>query len=139
MPRQTAGEVVTEPTGNLTATALAHLAADIILDKKGEDLAVIDVSEVTDIADYVVLATGMNVRQTRATAIEIDRVMKQKGRRKLGMHGADQGRWVLVDYGDVVVHLLLDDARRFYDLDGLWGDGRVVRKVESGRKAASTA
>jgi len=112
----------------LTITQVAHKIADIILDKKGHDLRVLDIRECSDIGDYMVIASGANKRQVQAMASEISKDLKVFGLLPLGVNGKDHGWWVLMDYGDVLVHLMQDDARRYYDLEALWADAPVVRR-----------
>ena len=96
------------------------------LDKKAENLVVLDVREVTTLADYFVICTGNTSRQVKAIAEEID--YKLSAGRVFPHHveGFPESRWVLMDYGDVVVHVFEPEAREFYDLDGLWGDAPKV-------------
>lgn len=109
-------------------TQLAHLAADIVLEKKGNDLVVIDITSCSDLADYMVIASGTNPRQVQAIAQEISMRLKKVGIYKRSGSGEELGRWVLLDLGDVVVHVMLEEARRYYDLEALWADGTVVRR-----------
>ncbi len=119
---------MTETLTRLTTAQIAHRAADIIIEKKGERLAVLDVTGCSDLADYMIVATGTNKRQVQAIAEEIDRQMKKAGVVRRGVTGLEFGRWVLIDLGDVVVHVMSDEARRFYDLEALWADALVVRR-----------
>jgi ribosome-associated protein len=112
---------------------VAHRAADIILEKKGSDLVVLDIQGCSDLADYMVIATGTNKRQIQAMAQEIATSLKREGIFKRSSSGEDLGRWVLLDLGDVLVHLMQEEARRYYDLEALWADGIVVRRgIEAG-------
>jgi ribosome-associated protein len=122
---------MTEKTEKLTPAQIAHKAADIILDKKGKDLVVLDISGTSsNLADYMVIGTGTNRRQVQAMAEAINIDMKAVGVRRLSITGKDFGWWVLLDLGDVVVHVMQDDARRYYDIETLWGDAPVVRRVD---------
>ena len=115
----------------LTPAQIAHKAADIILDKKGKDLVVMDISGTSsNLADYMVIGTGTNRRQVQAMAAAINIDMKAAGVRRLSVTGKDFGWWVLLDLGDVVVHVMQDDARRYYGIETLWGDAPVVRRVD---------
>lgn len=117
----------------LTPAQIAHKAADIVLDKKGKDLVVLDISETsTNLADYLVIGTGTNKRQVQAMAEALDVDMKAAGVRRLSVTGKDFGWWVLLDLGDVLVHVMQEDARRYYDLETLWGDAPVIRRVDGG-------
>jgi len=101
-----------------TAMAIAHAA----LDKKGEDVTVLDVRGLTSYADYFVIVTADSDRQAGAIADHVEQTMKGLGVRKVGVEGYESGRWILVDYGDVVAHVMNRESRGFYDLEGLWAD-----------------
>jgi ribosome-associated protein len=92
------------------------------LDKKAEDVLVLDVRGLTSYADYFVLMTAESDRQAGAIADAVDERLKAQGATKVGVEGYESGRWILVDYGDVVAHVLSRDARELYDLEGLWAD-----------------
>lgn len=106
---------------------LALTAAQICDDKKAQDIKVLDVAKLTTIADYFVLCSVNNERQARAIADELRVTMKGLDQRELGVEGIEQGRWVLQDFGAVVVHVFLQDHRNFYDLEGLWADAKPLR------------
>jgi ribosome-associated protein len=101
-----------------TALAIAKAA----LDKKGEDVMVLDVRGLTSYADYFVVVTADSDRQGSAIADHIEQTMKEQGVSKVGVEGYESGRWILVDYGDVVAHVMNRESRGFYDLEGLWAD-----------------
>jgi ribosome-associated protein len=101
-----------------TALALAKAA----LDKKGEDVLVLDVRGLTSYADYFVVVTADSDRQASAIADHLEQTMKEQGVSKVGVEGYESGRWILVDYGDVVAHVMNRESRGFYDLEGLWAD-----------------
>ncbi len=105
-------------TGRPTAVAIAKAA----LDKKAEDVMVLDVRGLTGYADYFVLMTADSDRQAGAIADAVDEKLKAQGATKVGVEGYESGRWILVDYGDVVAHVFSREARGFYDLEGLWAD-----------------
>ncbi|MCA9321880.1 MAG: ribosome silencing factor [Planctomycetes bacterium] len=121
-----------------SSTRLAHEIGDLIIDKKGEDLVVIDVERVTSLADLIVIATGRSKRQVLAMAEEIHFFAKRSGITVVSEEGREQGWWVLVDFGDVVVHIMQDEARAYYDLERLWGDGEVVRRVSGDGEGLTT-
>jgi ribosome-associated protein len=101
---------------------LAQRAAALATDKKGTDVVVLDVRGKTSYTDYIVIASGDSERQVAAMAEHIKDTLGQEGNRLLGTEGLQPGHWVLLDYGEVVVHLFYSEARAFYDLDGLWAD-----------------
>jgi len=103
--------------------ATAARAAD---DKKGEDTVILQVGQVLAITDAFVITSGANARQVRTIAEEVEEKVKvDGGPAPLRVEGLDDARWVLMDYGDFVVHVFLDEVRRFYDLERLWGDAPV--------------
>ncbi len=105
-------------TARPTAVAIAKAA----LDKKGEDVTVLDVRGLTSYADYFVVVTADSDRQASAIAEHLEDTMKKLGVTKVGVEGYETGRWILVDYGDVVAHVMNKESRGFYDLEGLWAD-----------------
>jgi ribosome-associated protein len=110
------------PAPNPEALALARQIATLCLDKKALDVSILDVRGMTSYADYLVLASGESDRQVTAIADHIDEKLKAQGTRPLGHEGRETGTWVLLDYGEVVVHLFFTEVRASYDLDGLWAD-----------------
>lgn len=106
-----------------TAIAVAKAA----LDKKAEDVLVLDVRGLTSYADYFVVMTAESERQASAIADHVDDQLKKLGHRKVGVEGYESGRWILVDYGDVVAHVMNPESRGFYDLEGLWADAPRFR------------
>jgi ribosome-associated protein len=106
----------------VVAAAAAHLADQ----KKGAHIRVLELSDGMRVADYLVIATGQSRPQVKAMYEEIHARMKAAGETHTRAEGADLGWWVLVDFGDVVVHLMQPEAREYYDLDGLYRDAREV-------------
>jgi ribosome-associated protein len=111
-----------EPQRPDPARARADLVARAGLDKKAEDVLVLDVRGLTSYADYFVLMTADSERQAGAIADAVDDQLKAEGASKVGVEGYETGRWILVDYGDVVAHVFNRETRGFYDLEGLWAD-----------------
>ena len=105
---------------------VALTLAELCVKFRGRDTTVLDLTKVTPVFDYFVIATGSSKRQMVALAEEADLVMKRSGAPKIGGEGDDGGQWILRDYGDVVLHVLTDESRDLYDLEGLWGDAEVV-------------
>ncbi|HJR07007.1 MAG TPA: ribosome silencing factor [Pyrinomonadaceae bacterium] len=95
-------------------------------DKKAHDLIVLDLRPVATFTDYFMIASGTNVRQVQAIADEITERLKREGTRAARIEGYQTAEWVLVDYGDFIVHIFEDKARRFYDLERLWREGARV-------------
>jgi ribosome-associated protein len=100
----------------------AVLCAEAALDKKGTDLVVLDVREHTSIADYFVIVSGRSDTQVRSIAEHVEDVCRKSGYRKLAVEGLRHGQWVLLDFGDVVVHVFYAPVREFYDLERLWSE-----------------
>jgi ribosome-associated protein len=99
------------------------IAANAASEKKGEDTVILAVGPILAITDAFVITSGANARQVRTIAEEIeDKVKADGGPAPLRIEGLDDARWVLMDYGDFVVHVFLDEVRRFYDLERLWAD-----------------
>ena len=95
-------------------------------DKKGEDIKVIDISEVSPISDYFVLATGSNRNQVQAMADSVVEKMHKSGFSLKQIEGYDSGNWILMDFVDIVVHVFDRESRNFYDLERIWKDGKLV-------------
>ena len=106
------------------ARALATWIAVAALDKKAVGLEILDVAGKVDYADFLILMTGRSDRQVVALSQGIEEALRKKNRRPLSVEGLPVASWVLMDYGDVVVHVFQDDARGLYDLEGLWMDAR---------------
>ena len=109
--------------------AMADLVVDAASDKKGEDILVLNVSEVTTIADLFVIVSGRGERLVQAIADEIVEKAKAAGRQPVGIEGYTAGRWILIDLGDVVVHAFVPEERELYRLERLWGDAPVVLRI----------
>ena len=113
-----------------------RVATAAALDKKATDLDVLAVGELTSIADYFILCSASNERQAQAIADSVlDRLREELGVRPLLVEGTAPGRWVLLDFGDFVVHIFTEDVRRFYGLERLWGDAPNVTAEFSGEAA----
>jgi ribosome-associated protein len=97
--------------------------AALALDKKAYDVKVLDIRGISTIADYLVLATGTSDKQVIAIADSIRIGLKKFGK-VLDVEGVKEGKWVVIDYGDVIVHVFLEEMRRYYNLDELWGAAR---------------
>ncbi|MDN5347293.1 MAG: ribosome-associated protein [Clostridia bacterium] len=105
---------------------IARLVARIASDKKGMDVVILDLRGISLIADYFVITSGATTIQVQALARHIEEGLGQLGIRPLRREGWRQASWILLDYGEVVVHIFLEEVRRFYDLERLWGDAEVV-------------
>lgn len=110
-----------------TPKELALLAARALSDKKGKEIRVMEIVELTTLADYFVLATGASNTQINALVDNVEKLLAEEaGEQPLHREGYRGGTWVLLDYGCVVVHIFNDEARKFYSLEHLWADGEEV-------------
>ena len=110
-----------------SARPRAMAAARAGLEKKAEDVLVLDVRGLVSYADFFVVMSADSEPQAAAIADEVDRRLGALGARKLGIEGRSGGRWVLLDYGDVVAHVMFPETRQFYDIEGLWADAPRMR------------
>lgn len=109
-----------------SARELAKWIAAAGIDRKAERIEIIDVGEKVDYADFIVLMSGRSDRQVRSIAEGVAEALRERGVRATNIEGLSQGHWVLVDFSDVVVHVFLEEARSYYDLESLWMDARRV-------------
>ncbi len=96
------------------------------LDKKAFDIKVLDIKELTTVADYFIIVSGNSTIQTNAIADEIEEKMEEEGYNLLGKEGHESARWILLDFGDIIVHVFHREDREFYNLDKLWIDGKEI-------------
>jgi ribosome-associated protein len=122
-PRARARSVKAEPD---PSREKALKVAALGLDKKALDVVVLDVRGLASYAEYFVIMTAESDPQLDAIAENIEAGLRQMGERPMGVEGAHGGRWVLLDYGDVVAHVFYQDTRAFYDIEGLWADAPRV-------------
>jgi ribosome-associated protein len=115
-------ENVRSTVDDARALTLARRAAELMVDKKALEVVLLDVRGMTSYADWFVLGSGESERQVGATAEHLREKLREEGFRTIGTEGFETGHWVLLDYGEVVVHLFSTEVRAFYDLDGLWAD-----------------
>ena len=117
---------------NVDSKDIALLAAEAASDKKAEDIVALDVSELLVVTEYFVIATGRTNIQVRAIADEVEEQLRVKaGEKPIGREGAGEDKWVLLDYGDFVVHVFQPEERDFYRLEKLWGDAPRLELPES--------
>ena len=108
----------------LDSESLARLAAEASDDRKAVDIRLIRVEEVSSLADWFVISSGLSDVQVRAIARSVeDQIEEATGRLPLRREGQKEGRWMLLDYGDVIVHVLTPSERSYYDLESFWGHG----------------
>lgn len=111
---------------NQKALELAARCAQLAADNKARDVVVLDMRQVSPLFDYFVLATGTSRRQIHTIAEEIDASLAELGEKRLSIEGYEASRWVVQDYGDVVVHVFDPEARLYYALEDLWADAQRV-------------
>jgi ribosome-associated protein len=104
--------------------------------RKGADIRVLDLREITSFADFFVIATGSNPRQIQAIAEEVQKQLKARGERPISVEGLNNAEWVLADYGDFIVHIFAPQSRQYYDLERLWRHAKDV-SIPSASEAAS--
>ena len=105
---------------------LVKKIASALEDKKAEDITVIDIREISSIADYFVIANGNNPNQLIAMQDAVDEVMYTNGVHSKQVEGNNNSTWILMDYKDIIVHLFSKEDRLFYDLERIWRDGKIV-------------
>ena len=109
---------------------LAHQIVEIAADKKANDIVMLRTAEVTSMADFFVICSGRSDRQVQALARAIVDQLREQGIRPLGVEGLSSGRWVLVDYASVVVHLFTPQEREYYGLERLWSGATPVVRID---------
>ena len=105
---------------------LARLAADIAYEKKASDVLLLDIRDVSTIADYFVICSGNNTRQITAIADALDEELEKQGARVLHREGVAETGWVLLDFGDIIVHIFGAKEREYYRLERLWNEAKTV-------------
>ena len=108
------------------SVVMAKLAIEALEDKKAEDIKVIDISEVSVLADYFIIAGGSNRSQIQALCDNVDEKLGRAGYPSKQIEGYDTANWVLLDFGDVIVHIFDKENRLLYDLERIWRDGKQV-------------
>jgi len=110
---------------------LARKIVDVIVDKKGEDIVLLDLRGLSTLTDYFVICSGTSERQLDALLAAVREMTKKSlGILPLNIEGDPPSGWILMDYGSVVVHLFAPELRVFYDLEGLWRDGHIVVRIQ---------
>lgn len=112
---------------------LQRTIIDALEDVKAQDIRVFDTTKLSDLFDRVIIATGNSNRQTKALAMSVKEAVKEKGGEVISVEGMETGEWVLVDCGDIIVHILQPILRSYYQLEGMWGDKPVRVKLGGGK------
>ncbi len=110
---------------------IAAVAAEAVLQKQGRDAVILDMRGLVNYSDYFIVATGESVLQARAIADEVMQSLKEAGFKMLHIEGYSDGGWVLLDYGEVIVHIFMPESRCFYEIEKLWADAPAEAISES--------
>lgn len=113
-----------------TSKEMARLALLALEDKKGEDIQVIEISEISVLADYFVIASGSNESQVQAMVDSVQEDLYKAGYECKQVEGYKSKNWILLDFGDIIVHVFLREDRLFYDLERIWKDGKFIDPEE---------
>lgn len=110
----------------MESKTLAKQICDALADKKGEDIKIINISEVSVMADYFIIASGTNRSQVQAMADNVEEILGKNGTEPKQIEGYQSANWILMDYRDVIVHIFDRENRLFYDLERIWRDGKAI-------------
>lgn len=113
------------------------LAVNAALEKKAKNIVILNIKNVTSFADYTVICSGTSDRQVQSIAASIEESMKKAGALPLGIEGEKGGRWVLMDYADMVVHVFYEPVREFYDIERLWSDAPKMEVADDSAEVKS--
>lgn len=114
----------------MTSKEMTKLAIAALEDKKAEDIRVIDIAEVSVLADYFIIASGSNRSQIQALADNVEESLHRAGHPVKQVEGYESANWILLDLGDIIVHIFDNENRLFYDLERIWRDGKPIDKNE---------
>jgi ribosome-associated protein len=113
------------PVKNNESAHRLLLCINAILQKKAKDIVVLNIKEISSFADYMIICSGATERQNQALCAAIQQYLKKEGIQPLGVEGEAYGRWILLDYDDVVISIFLESLRSFYDIENLWEAPRI--------------
>jgi ribosome-associated protein len=122
----------------VTANMIQRWVQGALDDAKARDISVLDMRKISDFTDYMVIATGTSNRHVQSTADKVVDALREHGMRAVGVEGGRIGDWVLIDFGDVVVHVMREEIRDFYNLEKLWSDARRVKTNIPGKSAKTS-
>lgn len=114
----------------MTSREMTKLVYQALEDKKAEDIRIIDISRVSVLADYFIIANGSNRSQIQALSDNVEENLGRAGVPAKQIEGYDTANWVLLDFGDIIVHVFDKENRLFYDLERIWRDGKPIEKEE---------
>lgn len=109
---------------------MAAMACEALEDKKANDIKVIDIEKVSSLADYFIIASGSNRNQVQAMADNVEEILGKAGYPLKQVEGYTTANWILMDYGDVVIHIFDEENRLFYDLERIWRDGKSIEVTD---------
>lgn len=109
---------------------MAAMACEALEDKKANDIKVIDIEKVSSLADYFIIASGSNRNQVQAMADNVDEMLGKAGYPVKQIEGYATANWILMDYGDIVIHIFDEENRLFYDLERIWRDGKSIEVTD---------
>ena len=112
------------------AKVMVKLAIHALEDKKGEDIRIIDIRQVSVLADYFIIASGSNANQVQAMTDNVEEILGKSGYEPRQIEGYRNANWILMDYGDSIVHVFCREDRLFYDLERIWRDGKIMEAGE---------
>ena len=107
---------------------MALMAMEALEDRKGIDVHAIDISEISTLADYFIIANGTNSSQVQAMAVSVQDALGRAGYLTKNVEGYESANWILLDFGDIIVHVFDSENRVFYDLERIWRDGKPIEK-----------
>ena len=112
------------------AKEMVKLAIHALEDKKGEDIRIIDIRQVSVLDDYFIIASGSNANQVQAMTDNVEEILGKSGYEPRQIEGYRNANWILMDYGDIIVHVFCREDRLFYDLERIWRDGKIMEAGE---------
>lgn len=114
----------------MQSNEMVKIAVKALEDKKGEDIRIIDIRDVTVLADYFIIASGTNQNQVQALADNVDDMLEKAGCTSRQVEGYQNANWILMDYQDIIVHVFSKEDRLFYDLERIWRDGKTIEMTD---------
>ena len=114
----------------MNSKEMVKIAYEALSDKKGQDIKIIDIQSVSVLADYFIIADGSNPNQVQAMADNVEEMLTKAGYEPKQIEGTRNSSWILMDYGDLIIHVFDEENRLFYDLERIWRDGKVLEMEE---------
>lgn len=114
---------------NKNTKEIAKIAVAALEDKKAEDIHIIDISEISSIGDYFIIANGNNRSQIQALADNVEEQLSKEGLHPKQIEGYNKANWILLDYRDVIIHIFDKESRTYYDIERIWRDGNIIEEL----------